>query len=81
MPIPEYPHQRSQNPSIRQRCDKLAISEKLLNHYGSLEGAIHAIRDHRPLDLNAEQWRATDLAHTDGSASWWIYHVATLIIL
>ena len=26
-------------------------------HYGSLEQTIHAIRAHRPFDLNAERWR------------------------
>ena len=33
------------------------LGRKPLNHYGSLESALQAIRAHRPLDLNAEAWR------------------------
>lgn len=35
----------------------LKISRKPLCDYGSLEGMIRGIREHRPLDLNAEHWR------------------------
>jgi dienelactone hydrolase len=53
---------------MRPRCDDLSIDEKPLNSYGSLEGTIRAIRDHRPLDLNAERWRE---AHPTGSHGEW----------
>ncbi|MSS71381.1 MAG: hypothetical protein EXS64_07815 [Candidatus Latescibacteria bacterium] len=36
---------------------ELKMSRKPLSDYGSLEGMIRGIRDHRPLDLNAESWR------------------------
>jgi dienelactone hydrolase len=39
------------------RCDHLEISRAPLNDYGSLEAMLRGIRDHRPLDLNAERWR------------------------
>lgn len=53
---------------MRRRCDQLSLDEKPLNTYGSLEGAIRAIRDHRPLALNAETWRE---ANPDGSHEAW----------
>ncbi len=53
---------------MRQRCDDLTISREALNLYGSLEPAIRAIRDHRPMDLNAERWRQ---ANPDGSFEQW----------
>lgn len=54
--------------STRSSCNDLKISREILNQYGSLEPFIRAIRDNRPLDLNAEQWRA---AHPDGSFVEW----------
>ncbi len=51
----------------RSRHD-LTISRKPLSDYGSLEGMIRGIRDHRPLDLNAEQWRR---AHPGGAFEGW----------
>ena len=42
---------------MRKSCHDLKISREPLNLYGSLEEAIRDIRDHRPLDLNAEHWR------------------------
>lgn len=53
---------------MRPTCDQLTISERPLNTYGSLEGAIRAIRDHRPLDLHAPLWRA---AHPAGDHQTW----------
>ncbi|MEM7144668.1 MAG: alpha/beta hydrolase family protein [Verrucomicrobiota bacterium] len=38
------------------------------NTYGSLEHSIQQIRDHRPLDLNAERWKAS---HPDKSIEDW----------
>lgn len=52
----------------RLPCDALTISREPLNDYGSLEPMMRAIRDHRPLDLNAEIWRR---AHPEeGFAAW-----------
>lgn len=42
---------------MRPLIGQLSIEERPRYSYGSLEPAIRAIRDHRPLDLNAEQWR------------------------
>jgi len=42
---------------MRKSCHDLKISREPLNLYGSLEEAIRDIRDHRPLDLDAEHWR------------------------
>ena len=53
---------------MRPSCDDLTISRAPLNDYGSLEPLIRAIRDRRPLDLNAEQWRA---AHPGGTFDQW----------
>ncbi len=50
------------------RHDALKISRDPLNDYGSLEGMIRGIRDHRPLDLNAERWRR---AHPEGRFEDW----------
>jgi dienelactone hydrolase len=47
------------NIKTRPSCDDLALGRAPLNDYGSLEPVIRAIRDHRPLDLNAESWRQT----------------------
>lgn len=41
----------------RPSCDDLTVKRAALNDYGSLEPLIRGIRDHRPLDLNAEIWR------------------------
>jgi len=53
---------------MRKSCHELEISREPLNDYGSLEGAVRDIRDHRPLDLNAELWRQ---AHPDGTFEQW----------
>ena len=53
---------------MRTRCDDLKLEAEPLNHLGSLEPAIRAMRDHRPLDLNAEIWRA---AHPGGAFADW----------
>lgn len=53
---------------MRTSCDKLTISRVPLNDYGSLEGTIRGIRDHRPLDLNAERWHE---AHPEGRFEQW----------
>lgn len=42
---------------MRQAIDDLRISREPLWQYGSLEPLIRRIREHRPLDLNAETWR------------------------
>ncbi len=49
-------------------CNDLHTSREALNDYGSLESTIRAIRDHRPLDLNAERWRA---AYPQGTFEEW----------
>ena len=41
----------------RPSVSSLTSSRAALNQYGSLEPMIRGIRDHRPLDLSAEQWR------------------------
>jgi dienelactone hydrolase len=46
----------------------LAISRAPKNQYGSLEETVRAIREHRPMDLSAEAWRAT---HPEGSFAEW----------
>jgi len=53
---------------MRTPCRDLKVSREPLNLYGSLEDAIRDIRDHRPLDLNAEAWRR---AHPDGTFVGW----------
>lgn len=42
---------------MRTSQRELKTDRRPLNLYGSLETAIRDIRDHRPLDLNAEVWR------------------------
>ena len=49
-------------------CHDVEIRREPLNQYGSLEGLIRDIRDHRPMDLNAERWRE---AHPDGPFETW----------
>jgi len=56
--------QRKNRPS----CSELKIRRKPVNDYGTLEPMIRAIRDARPLDLNAEFWRQ---AHPDGTFEQW----------
>ena len=46
----------------------LPLSRPSLNHYGSLEGMIRALRAHRPLDLSAGRWRQ---AHPTGTFAQW----------
>ncbi len=46
----------------------LPLSRPSLNHYGSLEGMIRAIRARRPLDLSAERWHQ---AHPGASFAQW----------
>jgi len=53
---------------MRKSCHDLKISREPLNQYGSLEKVIRDIRDHRPLDLNAEVWHA---AHPKGTFEEW----------
>ena len=53
---------------MRPRCDDLRLEAPPLNHLGSLEPAIRAMRDHRRLDLSAEAWRA---AHPGGAFADW----------
>ena len=53
---------------MRPSCDDLRISREPLCQYGSLEPMVRAIRDHRPLDLNAERWRAE---HPEGTFAQW----------
>jgi dienelactone hydrolase len=53
---------------VQRSCHDLEISREPLNDYGSLEKLICDIRDHRPLDLNAEQWRKT---HPEGGHEQW----------
>lgn len=53
---------------MRPSIDDLVLDQRPLNTYGSLESTIHAIRDHRPLDLNAEAWRE---AHPGGDHARW----------
>jgi dienelactone hydrolase len=53
---------------MRTSCHKLEIPRRALNDYGSLEGLIRDIRDHRPLDLNADRWRR---AHPEGTFEQW----------
>ena len=43
---------------MREQCGDLRISREALNDYGSLEEMVRQIRDHRPLDLSAQVWRA-----------------------
>jgi dienelactone hydrolase len=45
------------NSRARPYCDDLILERASLNDYGSIEPVIRGIRDHRPLDLNAESWR------------------------
>ena len=53
---------------MRKPCRNLSTARAPLNNYGSLESAIRGIRDHRPLDLNAETWRS---AHPQGTFEQW----------
>lgn len=53
---------------MRPSQHDLTISRDALFHYGSLEHAIREIRDHRPLDLNAEIWRKNN---PDGTFAEW----------
>ena len=52
----------------RTSCHDLRTSVDALNDYGSLEPLIRDLRDRRPLDLNAERWRA---AHPEGTWQQW----------
>ncbi len=42
---------------MRKHISDLKTERKALFQYGNLESVIRGIRDHRPLDLNAEEWR------------------------
>lgn len=55
---------------MRVPIDQLAIEERPRFSYGSLEGCIRAMRDHRPLDLAAGIWRQRNPggSHADWSA-------------
>ena len=53
---------------MRGLHSKLHISREPLNLYGSLEEMIRRLREHRPLDLNAEIWRQ---AHPGGTFEEW----------
>lgn len=52
------------------------LGRKPLNHYGSLEGAVQAIRAHRPLDLNAGVWRRS---HPQASYAEWAEQARALL--
>lgn len=52
----------------RPPINDLKIERDPKNTYGSLEASIRKMRDHRPLDLNAERWRE---AHPDKSYEDW----------
>jgi dienelactone hydrolase len=54
--------------ALPPRRHPAVTSRKPRNHYGSLEGFIRALRDHRPLDLQAENWRR---AHPGGTFGQW----------
>lgn len=41
---------------VRAKVDQLSITREPSRTYGTLEKTIRKIRDHRPLDLNAEHW-------------------------
>ncbi|MBM3262906.1 MAG: hypothetical protein FJY97_05705 [candidate division Zixibacteria bacterium] len=41
---------------MRVSHDLLPMTRDPLSHYGNLEAVVRGIREHRPLDLNAEQW-------------------------
>ena len=53
---------------MRKPIRKLRISREPLNLYGRLEPVIQAIRDYRPLDLNAGKWREV---HPSGTFEEW----------
>jgi len=53
---------------IRPKVDELRISREPVWTYGNMEKGIRGIRDHRPLDLNAEYWRT---ANPDKSFQQW----------
>jgi hypothetical protein len=53
---------------MRKLHSELHISREPLNLYGSLEKMIRRLREHRPLDLNAETWRQT---HPSGTFEEW----------
>ena len=46
----------------------LKMSRPPSNDYGSLEQMVQGLRDHRPLDLNAERWRQV---HPNGNFEAW----------
>jgi dienelactone hydrolase len=62
---------------MRKSIHDLAIRRKPLNHYGSLERAIRDIRDRRPLDLTAENWRA---AHPEATFAQWQRQARRLLL-
>ncbi|MDP6355203.1 MAG: acetylxylan esterase [Planctomycetota bacterium] len=53
---------------MRPPISSLKISRDSLSLYGSLEPMLRGIREHRPLDLNAEVWRQ---AHPGGTFEEW----------
>jgi len=53
---------------MRTPHDDLSMSRDPISQYGNLESIIRGIREHRPQDLNAEQWRQTN---PDGSFEQW----------
>ena len=53
---------------MRPSVNDLTVSREPLWHYGSQEQMIRGLRDHRPLDLNAEVWRR---ANPEGSHEQW----------
>lgn len=58
----------SEESANRPSVADLEISWEPKSNYGSLEDSIRKIRDARPLDLNAETWRA---AHPEGRYEEW----------
>ncbi|HHW08776.1 MAG TPA: hypothetical protein GXX29_02235 [Firmicutes bacterium] len=43
---------------MQKRTHDLPMTRRPLNSYGSLENAIRTMRNHRPLDLNAQVWQS-----------------------
>ena len=62
---------------MREERHNLKMSREPLGDYGRLEGMVRHLRDFRPLDLNAEQWRK---AHPDGTFEEWRKEVHALLL-
>ncbi len=62
---------------MRTPHEMLEIEREPLSLYGSLESAIRELRDHRPLDLNAEVWRRYN---PDAEFTEWRVRVRNLLL-